>query len=820
VESIDLTNGSMTESSDLSGNEVSDHIDSLFGDDSMQHQPSGSPSLDITGNSDSELLTGNDLQDHLELLMPSDSPQSSMIEPDFNASIMETSLSSTNPDNDEASGISGNDFANHLDMLTNDEDKTLMNNDTSDDIQQVLLSMSDDDSATPADETLNGDDFASHMDSLLSSDDIQPDLQSGNDFSTIINIDNNGQDLLSNESVPGLENGDNSFMQGMEPELQSSDESSDNNLILDTSIRNDLSTPNSAFEIVSDVTPEEETFTGADFANHMDMLLGDEEASDQSIYNKISNNFDSGVSSPDTGTDDGIVSGDDIGNLFDKLAGELQSNTIEEPYETAQSVFEIDDSGSEPASDDNNVNGDDIVDKINIISSDFPSNQHSDFLELPDEQVNGSDVSDRIGALENEPFLTIDQVGPDGNTPDISPFVNTEFEETMQIDRSFIENVQSLSDKNIQEDDAAIQNVQVPPHVNPFEFENETIQIDRSELFAHHPDSVQNEGESLILDVENPTPNQDSLYVADDIRIEQDEQSISEMDVLVEPSKDIQYVTGEDVIDKLDNIFTEEDNGQEAPATGISGPMDIFASEAAADNTTEDTPDIASWPQALQQESSPAQNTDDLTGSDVEKRLEEFFSDSNDTVSKDNASYEESVEELEIADEYQDQGDFMLAELEDTMDSNEAQKSFDNKESTVPFDNSGVQSNFLENVNDGQNEGADNNAPLNGIDTRDKPYSIPDHVLTPTLADIYFQQGQYHLALQIYSRLIEKDPSNLNLQDRYDEIQTQLASQENQPGQFYDFGNEQEQSKGKKKSDETEKPLSGVRIKKSKKPKK
>ena len=38
-------------------------------------------------------------------------------------------------------------------------------------------------------------------------------------------------------------------------------------------------------------------------------------------------------------------------------------------------------------------------------------------------------------------------------------------------------------------------------------------------------------------------------------------------------------------------------------------------------------------------------------------------------------------------------------------------------------------------------------------------YSIPDHVLTPTLADIYYQQGQPRLALEIYRRLLEAIPT-------------------------------------------------------------
>jgi hypothetical protein len=106
-------------------------------------------------------------------------------------------------------------------------------------------------------------------------------------------------------------------------------------------------------------------------------------------------------------------------------------------------------------------------------------------------------------------------------------------------------------------------------------------------------------------------------------------------------------------------------------------------------------------------------------------------------------------------------------------------------------------------------------------------YSIPDHVLTPTLADIYYQQGQPRLALQIYSRLLEADPDNDKLANRIQEIKSALASQETGETAMMDSGKKNEASSrsepaeepareaaGRKKTDIGRKPLSGVRIKK------
>jgi pilus assembly protein FimV len=61
------------------------------------------------------------------------------------------------------------------------------------------------------------------------------------------------------------------------------------------------------------------------------------------------------------------------------------------------------------------------------------------------------------------------------------------------------------------------------------------------------------------------------------------------------------------------------------------------------------------------------------------------------------------------------------------------------------------------------------------IDKKDNPLDIPDHVLTPTLADIYFQQGQPHLAVTIYRRLLDRDPANEKLLRRVEEIEAAIA---------------------------------------------
>ena len=89
-------------------------------------------------------------------------------------------------------------------------------------------------------------------------------------------------------------------------------------------------------------------------------------------------------------------------------------------------------------------------------------------------------------------------------------------------------------------------------------------------------------------------------------------------------------------------------------------------------------------------------------------------------------------------------------------------------------------------------------------------YAIPDHVLTPTLAEIYFQQGQSLVAMRIYARLLHQNPDNDKLKSRLEEIKQIIAS----AAMESDGGNRQAQQHQKQLLTRGVKPLAGVRIKK------
>jgi len=50
-----------------------------------------------------------------------------------------------------------------------------------------------------------------------------------------------------------------------------------------------------------------------------------------------------------------------------------------------------------------------------------------------------------------------------------------------------------------------------------------------------------------------------------------------------------------------------------------------------------------------------------------------------------------------------------------------------------------------------------------------------DRLLTKTLADIYFQQGHFEKAHEIYKTLSEKNPSDPEIQERLQELNEKLG---------------------------------------------
>jgi len=78
-------------------------------------------------------------------------------------------------------------------------------------------------------------------------------------------------------------------------------------------------------------------------------------------------------------------------------------------------------------------------------------------------------------------------------------------------------------------------------------------------------------------------------------------------------------------------------------------------------------------------------------------------------------------------------------------------------------------------------------------------------IATPTLAEIYFKQGQLHQALAIYRRLYDKEPGNVSLQKQIETVEAAIAS-----GGEGIASTEQERGKASRKSAEEPVGLPGT----------
>ena len=173
-------------------------------------------------------------------------------------------------------------------------------------------------------------------------------------------------------------------------------------------------------------------------------------------------------------------------------------------------------------------------------------------------------------------------------------------------------------------------------------------------------------------------------------------------------------------------------------------------------------------------DTSTGEESPEMSGDDIVNRLTEIFPEN--LLQEDTLSVIESIPDDEKEDEEVNAGFYTMsgenaqtaAQSEETL-----LEKLDDVEIEVPMSSSTEGNNALEKETvAGPRQDLPDEIELrpHTQNESDRLYSIPDHVLTPTLADIYFQQGQPNLAVQIYSRLLERDPDNEKIARRLDEI--------------------------------------------------
>lgn len=394
--------------------------------------------------------------------------------------------------------------------------------------------------------------------------------------------------------------------------------------------------------------------------------------------------------------------------------------------------------------------------------------------------------------------------------------------------------------------------------------ENEIAGLD--DLDSDESDEINSDSENLaIIDADSEI---------EQLSVEHGDEVLTDMDVLVSDEV-LKSVSGDDIVEKMDMLFSDNKSSSEIELVE-NLPVTKDTDSPSQASSIEDTPDsqdqdlsIISDPEPFAQTESvsPAQQTasnDDISvdiiskgsepvsdigeseqettpiisGQDVMDRLEQFFpdkdlintdsellpSDDNEsedvltdfyTIFGDNAANAQSIEEHDKIDQLEmnttEQSDKPLSFYDEWNDACSLQDQNENETFKEKVEKSAEKS-FNENISIDQ-------SPAEETDENYRPYSIPDHVLTPTLADIYFQQGQHDLAIQIYKRLLSRDPDNENLQQKLNQLLESAAdiTSNNLPPDNQTTKKASASSPVKKKKNVVDnRPLAGVRIKKRK----
>jgi hypothetical protein len=322
------------------------------------------------------------------------------------------------------------------------------------------------------------------------------------------------------------------------------------------------------------------------------------------------------------------------------------------------------------------------------------------------------------------------------------------------------------------------------------------------------------------------------------------------------------YVSTEPEPTASDTISFEENElmpaTPQAPETMVvpdisSDDIEPFIDEMPVDSVTRETDTPVAITQEPEQEpkqgqedlheslddAMPAEEAPGMSGDDVRTRLDEIFPDA--LISEETLSMVDEIPDGEKDEEKPNQGfytmsgddavgassdDALLKQLDEVvleapphvkdleMRQELPERGYEPEKSAVSVEEAGKSASHF----------------IPGKPDDDRLNAIPDHVLTPTLADIYFQQGQPHLAVQIYSRLLNKDPENEKIAKRLEHIKQFITDNP----QLYSPVTEDLKTPAKaavrkqpkkpatlktarKRPLATPKPLAGVRLKKKKK---
>ncbi|MCL2689724.1 MAG: tetratricopeptide repeat protein [Chitinispirillia bacterium] len=553
---------------------------------------------------------------------------------------------------------------------------------------------------------------------------------------------------------------------------------------LDSLFGNSISAPPSAPQVpAADEIDSLDTFTAAadepsgdDIENRLDLLFAEPDSASSAAESGEQDMvfFDSGMETAnnsatppassiptiDENSDSGEVTGEDVENQLSSLfgAGAFQTSIDDNDPILSNEQYDI---------------AAIIAEEMGGGSTDTPL----DTAAGEQEDVSGDDISSRIDQL-------FAQHGDGNIAPDFSDFSDADgaaIESSSAVsDFNYTENVDSEINDLIA---AAHDSVEDLPLSSPLPLSAGSAPIITEELPVT---------EDIMQDAATADSGINDLIAAELNSLESsvEENSITES-LLQDFTQDITENSSENLMQDTDAAISGIGDLIAAELNSIeeSSPQDI--KEDYIQNITPDNSII----------DSAVINDDEVSGDDIEARLKDLFN-VTDTVST--AVQEESANQFEEAfleqpldnsivdsfdtvssslftDESPPSENIFANELIDT--GSTGSDLIDTAEQPYMIDGDDVQEKIRQLFKSGVSETETIDIGANfgdeEIDERDADAALelPDHVLTPTLADIYFQQGQPKLSLQIYERLALRDPKDPRLQSKIQEIKDLLGSE-------------------------------------------
>ncbi|MCX7726182.1 MAG: tetratricopeptide repeat protein [Chitinispirillaceae bacterium] len=766
TEDKDVIEGEIEEGSPVSGEDITNRIATLFGEKGEDSIPERESSISQVEREPEENapVSGTDISERIEQLFSTKT----------SADVSEDRMSQPSPREEIFTHEESRDVGEKISFTNSIEEQTIVMKEATEKEEKILeMDSFTPSSITESSEEISGIDISERLDEIFSPESHEISTKSDHNIDLTKEKEQTLEEIKSEKNFSPQKVDDITFIEGISDASLSKEEGAKNIEGLE-----DFPVGEAAFGIIN--SKEGSDFTSAE----KEPIFVSKDSFEQSSVGKV---FE-----PDT------FSGLDV------------EEKIEELFTDRKETITSDTSRKEEG----------YAEKDEIVFEEQP------VVPAPtkEEPILKKEESSFASEEEKEPFFEDD-------------FIPPEFEETLQFNGELFEQMLNPSDDApvFVEDlieDKMVSSVTEEMDLNskPTEEMESSVtvfdlDIDEKDKIEPLPEMSFSFEDVMSEKSEEEIDASELPHLQDSIEISKDEM------ILEEPSKI------EDKIMEEEITFTEEDglSKEEGPKNG-SFDIEHFLDKEISPQEQEEF--LNTYEQNLQEPPMV------ISGSDIKDRLDSFFPESNSSGS----SSSERVEKAEVLEQipdsfYIESKDIISDEKEEEKERIEEKREDSTLEEEKTF---ALTSEQLEDAikNSTKKEELETTLPdvelyeekyenevieneeVEGfeIDRRDRPFEIPDHVLTPTLADIYFQQGQYELALKIYKRLLERNLDKEKIAARIEEIKKAIEQQQNAPEvlEAYKENNidtqkkkaKQSSVKSVKKETEDSRPLAGVRINK------